>query len=119
MDFVVSTAYFDFGMKEEDPVEKLKVYTKNNPTEAKLLTKKEISRILGPVTYKEVVIRVYSRSLQEHIQKAIYLASKKWFSSWNYKVEMKQSEERPRKKPRMKPISPESLTTPENENLVR
>ncbi|CAL1533019.1 unnamed protein product [Lymnaea stagnalis] len=116
MDLVVLAAYFDLGMKEENPVKKLKVYSKKNPTEAKVFTKEESSRILGPGTYKEVVIRVYSRSLKNNKKNALYEASKKWFSKWNCKVERKQSGEKEWKEPRITQSPLDLLATTANGN---
>ncbi|KAH9490949.1 SAM domain and HD [Bulinus truncatus] len=53
--------YSDFGMKEENPVERLKVYRKSDLNSAQHLRKEEASRILGPVNFNEILVRVYSK----------------------------------------------------------
>ncbi|KAH9490951.1 SAM domain and HD [Bulinus truncatus] len=59
-DVIVKVINLHFGMKEENPVERLKVYSKRSQNEARHLKKEEASRILGPVKFYEVLVRVYS-----------------------------------------------------------
>ncbi|XP_055890984.1 deoxynucleoside triphosphate triphosphohydrolase SAMHD1-like [Biomphalaria glabrata] len=59
-DIIVKVISLHFGMKEENPVERLKVYSKQSLNEARHLKKEEASRILGPVNFNEVLVRIYS-----------------------------------------------------------
>ncbi|XP_055890992.1 deoxynucleoside triphosphate triphosphohydrolase SAMHD1-like isoform X1 [Biomphalaria glabrata] len=61
-DLIVQFVKLDFGMKDENPVEKLLVYSKGAEDEASVLTKTKASRVLGPVNFSELFIRVVSRS---------------------------------------------------------
>ncbi|KAH9490946.1 SAM domain and HD [Bulinus truncatus] len=60
-DIIVKIVNLDFGMKEENPVERLKVYRKSDLNSAQHLRKEEASRILGPVNFNEILVRVYSK----------------------------------------------------------
>ncbi|CAL1543484.1 unnamed protein product [Lymnaea stagnalis] len=57
-DVAVHIAYLDFGMKGQNPVEKLNVYTKHDMEKATRLHQEEASRILGPTTFQEFVVRI-------------------------------------------------------------
>ncbi|KAK0062609.1 deoxynucleoside triphosphate triphosphohydrolase SAMHD1 [Biomphalaria pfeifferi] len=61
-DLIVQFIRLDFGMKDENPVEKLLVYSKGDEDKASVLTKTKASRVLGPVNFSELFIRVVSRS---------------------------------------------------------
>ncbi|KAK6982391.1 deoxynucleoside triphosphate triphosphohydrolase SAMHD1, partial [Biomphalaria glabrata] len=61
-DLIVQFVRLDFGMKDENPVEKLLVYSKGAEDKASVLTKTKASRVLGPVNFSELFIRVVSRS---------------------------------------------------------
>ncbi|CAL1543483.1 unnamed protein product [Lymnaea stagnalis] len=56
---IVMITHLDFGMKEENPVDRLKVYSKRDPNHARTLPKEEASRIMGPVSFNELIVRVY------------------------------------------------------------
>ncbi|KAH9490942.1 SAM domain and HD [Bulinus truncatus] len=58
---IVKKVVFDFGMKDTNPVERMKVYSKNEPHRARHSVKTESSIIMTPETFKEMRVRVYSR----------------------------------------------------------
>ncbi|BFZ12517.1 hypothetical protein BsWGS_15556 [Bradybaena similaris] len=87
-DFVVEVVRLDFGMNEENPVERLHVYSKHNPDIARRFPKEEASRILA-ANYTELLLRVYSceqrkvRSRSRKVESkstAITAACEKWFT---------------------------------------
>ncbi|XP_059160734.1 deoxynucleoside triphosphate triphosphohydrolase SAMHD1-like [Physella acuta] len=55
----IKMTYLDFGMKEANPVERLKVYSKDDFTKARHFTKEEASKVFGPATFNEVIVRVF------------------------------------------------------------
>uniref|UniRef100_A0A2C9JMI4 HD domain-containing protein n=1 Tax=Biomphalaria glabrata TaxID=6526 RepID=A0A2C9JMI4_BIOGL len=60
-EIIVKKYGLDFGMKEENPVERLNVYSKHDLNNARHLKKVEASIILGPVNFNEILVRVYSK----------------------------------------------------------
>ncbi|KAH9490948.1 SAM domain and HD [Bulinus truncatus] len=87
-DFGVQIIKFDFGMKHENPVEKLLVYSKVEEDKAFKLKKEQVSRILGPVYFSELFIRVISydqlesgshkKAAEEALKKAAEECIKEW-----------------------------------------
>lgn len=75
-DLIVQITYLDFGMKHQNPVEKLLVYSKSEPDRARYLPKIEASRVLGPLTFSELLIRVLSCNKEK--SSAIERAAKLW-----------------------------------------
>ncbi|CAL1536522.1 unnamed protein product [Lymnaea stagnalis] len=75
-DLVVQITYLDFGMKHQNPVERLLVYSKSEPDKARYLPKIEASRVLGPLTFSELLIRVLSCKKEK--SSAIEKAAKQW-----------------------------------------
>lgn len=53
---------YDYGMNDEDPIEHMRFYMKDNPTKAVRLRRDQVSQML-PKTFKEQNIRVYSKRL--------------------------------------------------------
>ncbi|KAK0062611.1 deoxynucleoside triphosphate triphosphohydrolase SAMHD1 [Biomphalaria pfeifferi] len=99
-DAVVEVTYLDFGMKHQNPVEKLLVYSKHEENSARHLPKSEASRILGPMTFSELLIRVYSCDRDKVKCQVLDKAAKAWFedmqSGWNQTIstpEKKKKEE--------------------------
>ncbi|CAG5133783.1 unnamed protein product, partial [Candidula unifasciata] len=77
--FFVKIVDLDYGMKDENPVSKLNVYTKHKPDEANQFPKEETSRILAPYIFKEQLVRIYlfDRSLQ--VSDGLSIAWHIWF----------------------------------------
>ncbi|KAH9490943.1 SAM domain and HD [Bulinus truncatus] len=73
---IVKKVVFDFGMKDANPVERLKVYSKNKPFNAKHSVKTESSIIMTPETFKEMRVRVYSRDRLPGICRSMKNAAK-------------------------------------------
>ncbi|XP_034721411.1 deoxynucleoside triphosphate triphosphohydrolase SAMHD1-like isoform X2 [Etheostoma cragini] len=76
-DFVVLVATFDYGKKEEDPINNVFFYSKRNPDKGFKITRDQVSRIL-PECFSEKLIRVYSRKTDEQSVEA----ARRHFSKW-------------------------------------
>ncbi|XP_059152284.1 deoxynucleoside triphosphate triphosphohydrolase SAMHD1-like [Physella acuta] len=59
-DFIVDVARINFGMNNSNPLAKLMVYRKNDVDAASPLNPEELSQILAPSKFKEIIVRVYS-----------------------------------------------------------
>ena len=55
---------FDYGMKDENPVDKMRFYTKNEPDRSRTVCKDHVSWML-PEVFTEKVIRVYCKKPNE------------------------------------------------------
>ncbi|KAH9490947.1 SAM domain and HD [Bulinus truncatus] len=58
-EILVQTIYLDFGMKDENPVSRLRFYQKSTPNVASKMDKEETSRLLNGMQYNELRVRVY------------------------------------------------------------
>ncbi|CAG5128516.1 unnamed protein product, partial [Candidula unifasciata] len=76
--FYVQVVSFDFGMKEENPLEKISVYSKREPNKAKKIQQDEISTVLKHYVFKEEILRIYITKTDENKEKAILQAFDKW-----------------------------------------
>ncbi|XP_076023306.1 deoxynucleoside triphosphate triphosphohydrolase SAMHD1-like isoform X2 [Genypterus blacodes] len=76
-DFVVSVVEFNYGMKEKNPIDKVRFYSKNDLTTAYQIPQEQVSRLL-PVCFTEQVIRVYCKKRDPKSLKA----AKKHFVQW-------------------------------------
>ncbi|MBN3311440.1 SAMH1 triphosphohydrolase, partial [Atractosteus spatula] len=76
-DFIVSVINIDYGMKEKNPINKVRFYCKNDPTNAIRIRKDQVSQLL-PEKFAEQLIRVYCKKTDE---KSIE-AAKKYFVKW-------------------------------------
>uniref|UniRef100_A0A0B7AM80 HD domain-containing protein n=1 Tax=Arion vulgaris TaxID=1028688 RepID=A0A0B7AM80_9EUPU len=86
-DLFVAIVNLDFGMKGENPVEKLNTYSKHKPNAAKHLPKEETSRILAPYSFKEQLVRIYVCNRRDETKiKAIKEAYDKWFTDYQFKL---------------------------------
>ncbi|XP_059152300.1 deoxynucleoside triphosphate triphosphohydrolase SAMHD1-like [Physella acuta] len=77
-EFFVELSYIDFGMMQENPLTRLKVYCKEDPHTARQLTKDETSTIMEPSVYDEVVVRIFSPELdtgdlKKHAEKVVII----------------------------------------------
>ncbi|XP_055890972.1 deoxynucleoside triphosphate triphosphohydrolase SAMHD1-like isoform X1 [Biomphalaria glabrata] len=75
-EIIVKKINLDFGMKEENPVERLKVYSKHNLNSARHLKKEEASIILGPTKFNEILVRVYSKDKDAKKCRILYEAAR-------------------------------------------
>ncbi|XP_059178815.1 deoxynucleoside triphosphate triphosphohydrolase SAMHD1-like isoform X2 [Physella acuta] len=80
-DLRIQILSLEFGMKEVNPVEKLKVYSKKTSNKAEFLYKRDSSIVLGPEKFNENQVRVYSVSNEDSKKENIKLTSEKWFQS--------------------------------------
>ncbi|XP_029582533.1 deoxynucleoside triphosphate triphosphohydrolase SAMHD1 isoform X3 [Salmo trutta] len=76
-DFVVHIINMDWGMKEENPINNMRFYCKNDPTKAYHICKDQVSKLL-PERFAEQLIRVYCKKTDERTMEA----AKKNFVQW-------------------------------------
>ena len=55
---------FDYGFKDENPIDKMSFYTKDKPDISLKIHKDQVSRILVPNVFMEKSIRVYCKKLE-------------------------------------------------------
>ena len=55
---------FDYGMKDKNPIDKMRFYIKRNPNKSVEIKKDQVSRML-PITFCEKVIRLYCKKLDK------------------------------------------------------
>uniref|UniRef100_A0A8C7KUT5 Deoxynucleoside triphosphate triphosphohydrolase SAMHD1 n=1 Tax=Oncorhynchus kisutch TaxID=8019 RepID=A0A8C7KUT5_ONCKI len=67
----------DWGMKEKNPIDKVRFYCKNDPTKAYRIRKDQVSKLL-PERFAEQLIRVYCKKTDERTMEA----AKKNFVQW-------------------------------------
>ncbi|XP_061082061.1 deoxynucleoside triphosphate triphosphohydrolase SAMHD1-like [Conger conger] len=76
-DFEVTIINRDYGMNSEDPINHMYFYTKNGPTEARIIREDEVSLLL-PRRFAEQLVRVYCRRTDEQS----FEAAKTYFEMW-------------------------------------
>ena len=59
-DLVVDVVTFDYGKKEENPIDHMSFYSKDQPTRAVKVRKDQVSEML-PHKFKEQSVRVYCK----------------------------------------------------------
>ncbi len=59
---MIKVITFNYGMKDEDPIEHMRFYKKDNPTKAEKVKKDQVSKML-PTIFMEQIVRVYSKRL--------------------------------------------------------
>ncbi|CAB1451020.1 unnamed protein product [Pleuronectes platessa] len=59
-DFKVDVISLNYGMKKEDPISKVRFYSKTNPTKAFQISQDQVSKML-PAQFNEQLIRVYCK----------------------------------------------------------
>ncbi|KAL7399569.1 hypothetical protein ABVT39_026735 [Epinephelus coioides] len=79
-DFEVLFISMDYGMKDEDPVNKMGFYGKDDPSETTEIFKEQASKLL-PTCFSETLIRVYCKKTDETSLKA----AKQQFANWRKK----------------------------------
>ncbi|KAK0062595.1 deoxynucleoside triphosphate triphosphohydrolase SAMHD1-like isoform X3 [Biomphalaria pfeifferi] len=72
-DFNVQIIDLDYGLKSEDPIRKLKVYSKRTFDKAHFPDK--ISRIFSPKKFNEKILQVYSRNRNKEVCEILNSAS--------------------------------------------
>ncbi|KAL2296772.1 hypothetical protein Nmel_014820 [Mimus melanotis] len=75
--FTCKVIRMDYGMKEQNPIDKVHFYCKANPLKTVKITKEQVSNLL-PITFMEQVVRVYYKSQDPHI----ISAAKQYFVQW-------------------------------------
>uniref|UniRef100_A0A3B3RW29 SAM domain and HD domain 1 n=1 Tax=Paramormyrops kingsleyae TaxID=1676925 RepID=A0A3B3RW29_9TELE len=68
----------DYGMKEENPINRMRFYSKDDPDRAITITKDQVSAIL-PERFSETVIRVYCKNTDEKSMSR----ARKFFKDYN------------------------------------
>ncbi|NXP83713.1 SAMH1 triphosphohydrolase, partial [Passerina amoena] len=75
--FIVDVISMDYGMKEQNPIDKVHFYCKADPSKAVKISKEQVSKLL-PKIFMEQVVRVYYKSQDPHI----ISAAKQYFVQW-------------------------------------
>ncbi|XP_074409573.1 deoxynucleoside triphosphate triphosphohydrolase SAMHD1 isoform X3 [Zonotrichia albicollis] len=75
--FIVDVISMDYGMKEQNPIDKVHFYCKADPSKAVKISKEQVSKLL-PIIFMEQVVRVYYKSQDPHI----ISAAKQYFIQW-------------------------------------
>ncbi|XP_071428809.1 deoxynucleoside triphosphate triphosphohydrolase SAMHD1 [Pithys albifrons albifrons] len=75
--FIVDVINMDYGMKEQNPIDKVHFYCKADPFKAVNISKEQVSKFL-PITFTEQVIRVYYKSQDPDV----ISAAKQYFIQW-------------------------------------
>ncbi|XP_022802399.1 deoxynucleoside triphosphate triphosphohydrolase SAMHD1-like isoform X1 [Stylophora pistillata] len=83
-DFVFDVVKFNYGMGAENPMDKVRFYSKKKPNEAFPLRKDQISYML-PEKFQERHIRVYFRKNDIELRKK----AERWFDQWQKKYNEK------------------------------
>ncbi|XP_067856867.1 deoxynucleoside triphosphate triphosphohydrolase SAMHD1 [Heptranchias perlo] len=76
-DFIVNVVQMDYGMQEQNPINKVRFYCKNNPNKAIKIRKGQVSQLL-PEKFTEQLIQVYCKKTDEQSVEA----AKKLFVQW-------------------------------------
>ncbi|XP_058499135.1 deoxynucleoside triphosphate triphosphohydrolase SAMHD1-like isoform X1 [Solea solea] len=76
-DFEISVIGMDYGMKEKNPINKVRFYCKEDPTKAIKIVKKQVSKLL-PEQFAEQLITVYFKKTDD----TSLDAAKKHFVKW-------------------------------------
>ncbi|XP_030067486.1 deoxynucleoside triphosphate triphosphohydrolase SAMHD1 [Microcaecilia unicolor] len=76
-DFIVDVIQMDYGMQEDNPIDNVRFYCKDDPTKAIKIRKDQVSQLL-PEKFAEQFIRVYCKKTDE---KSVEVA-KKYFVQW-------------------------------------
>ncbi|XP_071233638.1 deoxynucleoside triphosphate triphosphohydrolase SAMHD1-like [Salvelinus alpinus] len=76
-DFVVNIINMDWGMKEKNPIDNVRFYSKNDPTKAFPIPQDQVSKLL-PECFAEQIIRVYCKKTDVGTMEA----AKKKFDQW-------------------------------------
>ncbi|NWZ87703.1 SAMH1 triphosphohydrolase, partial [Poecile atricapillus] len=75
--FIVDVISMDYGMKEQNPIDKVHFYCKADPSKAVNISKDQVSKLL-PIIFMEQVVRVYYKSQDPRI----ISAAKQYFVQW-------------------------------------
>ncbi|NWV31472.1 SAMH1 triphosphohydrolase, partial [Grantiella picta] len=75
--FIVDIINIDYGMKGQNPIDKVHFYCKADPSKAVNINKEQVSKFL-PIIFMEQVVRVYYKSQDPHI----ISAAKQYFIQW-------------------------------------
>ncbi|XP_065317589.1 deoxynucleoside triphosphate triphosphohydrolase SAMHD1-like isoform X2 [Gordionus sp. m RMFG-2023] len=81
-DIALQMVEFDYGMEDENPLENVRFYTKENPNEAKKILKSEVSNML-PENFTERYLTVYSKNVDNRVNSVISNAFSIWCSDHN------------------------------------
>ncbi|XP_061082936.1 deoxynucleoside triphosphate triphosphohydrolase SAMHD1-like [Conger conger] len=76
-DFEVTIINMDYGMKNHNLINNVYFYTKNDPTNARIINEDEVSQLL-PKTFAEQLVRVYCKKTDD----INFQAAKIYFEEW-------------------------------------
>ncbi|MEQ2316383.1 hypothetical protein AMECASPLE_031979 [Ameca splendens] len=64
--YVVHLVKFNYGMGEEDPIKKVRFYSKETPDEARTIERFEVSHLL-PEKFEDTLFRIYTKRSNRHL----------------------------------------------------
>ncbi|XP_076023304.1 deoxynucleoside triphosphate triphosphohydrolase SAMHD1-like isoform X2 [Genypterus blacodes] len=100
-DFVVSVIVLDYGMKEKNPINKVRFYCKNDLTTAYVISKNQVSKLL-PECFTEQLIRVcYKKRDPKSLE-----AAKKHFVQWCINMNFSKPQDGDIIAPELTPLKP-------------
>ncbi|XP_050395452.1 deoxynucleoside triphosphate triphosphohydrolase SAMHD1 isoform X2 [Patella vulgata] len=73
----LACVHYDYGMKNKNPVDNTRFYTKSKPNECKRLRKHQVSQLL-PEHFQEDMIRIFCKEHNPQIIQAAKSAFEKW-----------------------------------------
>uniref|UniRef100_A0A8C4WZ81 Uncharacterized protein n=1 Tax=Eptatretus burgeri TaxID=7764 RepID=A0A8C4WZ81_EPTBU len=76
-DLIVYVVSFDYGMKENDPVNNIHFYSKHDVNKSFSITKDKVSLLL-PETFEQKLVRVYCKLEDDDIQMTITERFRQW-----------------------------------------
>ncbi|XP_061082910.1 deoxynucleoside triphosphate triphosphohydrolase SAMHD1-like [Conger conger] len=76
-DFEVTIINMDYGMKNHNLIKNVYFYTKNDPTNARIINEDEVSQLL-PKTFAEQLIRVYCKKTDDINFQAAKICFEEW-----------------------------------------
>ncbi|XP_074867790.1 deoxynucleoside triphosphate triphosphohydrolase SAMHD1 isoform X2 [Carettochelys insculpta] len=101
----------DYGMKEQNPIDKVRFYCKSDPSQAVKISKDQVSRLL-PETFAEQLIRVYCKKKDE---KSLDAATK-YFIQWCMNMDFTKPQDGDVVAPELTPMKP-SWNDPDEDEL--
>ncbi|XP_038225279.1 deoxynucleoside triphosphate triphosphohydrolase SAMHD1 isoform X3 [Dermochelys coriacea] len=110
-DFIVDVINMDYGMKEQNPIDKVRFYCKSDPSQAVKISKEQVSRLL-PETFAEQLIRVYCKKKDE---KSLDAATK-CFIQWCMNMDFTKPQDGDVVAPELTPMKP-SWNDPDEDEL--
>ncbi|XP_077937859.1 deoxynucleoside triphosphate triphosphohydrolase SAMHD1-like [Gasterosteus aculeatus] len=84
-DFFVDVINLDYGMKEKNPIDSVRFYSKDDPNTGFRISEKQVSKLLPP-QFSEQLIQVYCKKLDSRSLKAAKENFDQWCSDNGFRV---------------------------------